>query len=94
MKGTRPFSSQFLRLRNVSIAGRKVSEPSMATATTSIVPMPKPTKIGLPANSSPAIAVITVMPEMSTARPEVAAARSTAASAERPRSRSSITRRE
>ena len=43
--------------------------------------MPKPTKIGLPANSSPAIAVITVRPEISTARPEVAAAISTAASA-------------
>ena len=56
--------------------------------------MPKPTKIGLPANSSPAIAVSTVMPEMSTARPDVAAAISTAASAEWPRSRSSIIRRE
>ncbi len=44
--------------------------------------MPKPTKIGLPANRSPAIAVSTVMPEMSTARPAVAAAISTAASAE------------
>ena len=52
--------------------------------------MPKPTKIGLPANSSPAIAVITVRPEISTARPEVAAAISSAASAEWPRSRSSI----
>ena len=29
MNGTRPFSSQFFRLRNASIAGRKVSEPSM-----------------------------------------------------------------
>ena len=56
--------------------------------------MPKPTKIGLPASSSPAIAVITVRPEMSTARPDVAAAISTAASAEWPRSRSSIMRRE
>ena len=94
MNGMRPFSSQFLRLRNASIAGRKVSDPSIATATTSIVPMPKPTKIGLPANSSPAIAVSTVRPEISTARPEVAAATSTASSTERPRSRSSITRRE
>ena len=92
--GTRPFSSQFFSLRNESIAGRKVIDPSTATATTSIVPMPKPTKIGLPANSSPAIAVITVRPEMSTARPDVAAAISTAASAEWPRSRSSIMRRE
>ena len=83
-----------MRLRKASIAGRKVSEPSTATATTSIVPTPKPTKIGLPANSSPPIAVSTVMPETSTARPDVAAATSTASSAERPRSRSSITRRE
>ena len=66
----------------------------MATATTSMVPMPKPTKIGLPANSSPAIAAITVTPEISTARPEVAAAISTAATVECPRSRSSIIRRE
>ena len=66
----------------------------MATATTSIVPMPKPMKIGLPANSSPAIAVSTVMPEINTARPDVAAAISTAASVEWPRSRSSIIRRE
>ena len=93
-KGTRPFSSQFFRLRNESIAGRKVIDPSTATATTSIVPMPKPTKIGLPANRRPAIAVMTVRPEMSTARPEVAAAISSASSAEWPRSRSSIMRRE
>jgi hypothetical protein len=66
----------------------------MATATTSIVLTPKPTKIGLPANNSPAIAVSTVMPETSTARPEVAAATSTASCTERPRSRSSMTRRE
>ena len=92
-KGTRPFSSQFLRPRKESIAGRKVIEPSIATATTSIVPMPKPMKIALPANSSPAIAVSTVMPEISTARPDVAAAISTAASVEWPRSRSSIIRR-
>ena len=56
--------------------------------------MPKPMKIGLPANSRPAIAVSTVMPEISTARPDVAAAISTAASVEWPRSRSSIIRRE
>ena len=56
--------------------------------------MPKAEKIGLPANSSPAIAVMTVRPEISTARPEVAAAISRAASVEWPRSRSSIIRRE
>ena len=92
--GTRPFSSQPFWPRNESVAGRKVSEPITVTATTSIVPMPKAEKIGLPANSSPAIAVITVRPEMSTARPDVAAAISSAASAEWPLSRSSIMRRE
>ena len=89
----RPFSSQLFSPRNDSIAGRNVSDPSMATATTSMVPMPKPMKIGLPAKSSPAIAVITVTPEMSTARPDVPAAISTASSTEWPRSRSSIMRR-
>ena len=39
------------------------------------------------------MAVMTVKPEMSTARPEVAAAISSAASGERPLSRSSISRR-
>jgi hypothetical protein len=92
--GTRPFSSQFFWPRNERVAGRKVSEPITVTATTSIVPMPKAEKMGLPANSSPAIAAITVRPEMSTARPDVAAAISSAASAEWPRSRSSIMRRE
>ena len=56
--------------------------------------MPKAEKIGFPANSRPAIAVITVSPEMSTARPDVAAAISSATSDEWPLSRSSIMRRE
>ena len=65
----------------------------MATATTSMVPMPNEEKTALPDRNMPAIAVMTVMPEMSTARPDVAAAISSAASAERPLSRSSISRR-
>ena len=50
-------------------------------------------KTALPAISMPAIAIITVRPEISTARPEVAAANSSADSLERPASRSSILRR-
>ena len=49
--------------------------------------------VGAPPKYMPAIAAITVMPDTSTARPEVAAAASRAASSERPRARSSRSRR-
>ena len=65
----------------------------MATPTTRIVPMPKDEKIGLPEKNMPAMAAMTVKPEISTARPEVAAATSSASADERPLSRSSIIRR-
>ena len=65
----------------------------MATPTTMIVPMPKDEKIGLPEKNMPAMAAMTVKPEISTARPEVAAATSSASADERPLSRSSIIRR-
>ena len=91
--GTRPFSTQPLRDRNASIAGSTVTEPSTATATTMIVPMPNETNTALPARNMPAIAAMTVKPEISTARPEVAAAAFSAASQPRPASRSSISRR-
>ena len=55
--------------------------------------MPKETKIGLPEKNIPPMAAMTVKPEMSTARPDVAAAMSSATSDERPLSRSSIMRR-
>ena len=55
--------------------------------------MPNETKTALPARNMPAIAAITVKPETSTARPDVAAAALSAASGERPASRSSISRR-
>ena len=55
--------------------------------------MPKDVKIGLPEKNMPAMAAMTVKPEISTARPEVAAATSSAASGERPLSCSSIMRR-
>ncbi len=91
--GTRPFSVQPFWPSQESIAGSTVSEPITATATTRIVPMPKETNTALPARNMPAIAAMTVKPEISTARPEVAAAASSAASGPRPASRSSISRR-
>ena len=74
-----------------SSAGSTVSDPITATATTRIVATPKAAK-SFPANSIPAIAIITVTPEMSTERPEVAAAASSAASGLRPAARSSRSR--
>jgi hypothetical protein len=93
MKGTRPFSVQPFRLRNDSIAGSTVTDPSIVTPTTRIVPTPNEEKIGLPARNMPDIATMTVRPEIRTARPDVAAAISSATSGERPLPRSSISRR-
>ena len=76
-----------------STAGRTVSEANIATATTVIVPTANEVKVGSPLSSIPAIEAITVAPETSTARPEVAAAASSDASAERPARRSSRSRR-
>ena len=78
--GTRPFSVQPFWPSQESIAGSTVSEPITATATTRIVPMPNETNTALPARNMPAMAAMTVKPEISTARPEVAAAASSAAS--------------
>jgi hypothetical protein len=50
------------------------------------------TKVAEPARYIPAMAIITVRPDTRTARPEVAAAASIAASLERPAARSSRTR--
>ena len=57
-----------------STAGSTVSEPATAIATTVIVPTAKEVKVAAPARNMPAIAIATVTPENSTARPEVAAA--------------------
>ena len=73
----RPFSTRSPSADR--IAGSTVSEPIMATATTSIVPIAKDMKVLSPEKNMPAIAIITVKPEISTARPEVAAAASSAA---------------
>ena len=76
-----------------SSAGRTVTEPTIATATTMIVPVANDVKVELPVKYMPAIATMTVKPEISTARPEVAAAAASAASALRPLARSSRSRR-
>ena len=70
-----------------------MSDPSIATATTTIVPVANDVKVAAPAKYIPAIAIITVKPETSTARPDVAAAASMAASLSLPAARSSRTRR-
>ena len=76
-----------------STAGSTLIEPSIATATTRIVPVPKEAKVTLPVMYRPAMATITVKPDTSTARPLVAAATSSAVRSERPAARSSRSRR-
>ena len=75
------------------IAGSTVSEPIIATATTIIVPIANDMNVLSPESNMPAIAMITVKPEIRTARPEVAAAASSAARSLRPARRSSRSRR-
>ena len=75
------------------IAGRTVSEPIMATSTATIVPTANETNVLSPDRNMPAMAIMTVMPEIRTERPEVAAAACRAAVAVRPARRSSRSRR-
>jgi hypothetical protein len=89
-KGILPFSTRSPSFERS--AGSTVSEPSIAMPTTIIVAMPKPRYDLSPANIIPAIAIITVKPEMSTERPEVAAAASRAAREPLPAARSSRSR--
>ena len=90
MNGIRPRLT--LSPSRESSAGRTVSEPSIATATTIMVAIPNERYVLSPENSIPAIATITVRPEMSTERPEVAAAASIAARVLLPAARSSRSR--
>jgi hypothetical protein len=76
-----------------NIAGNTVSDASIAIATTRIVPTANAMKVLSPLINMPAIATITVSPEISTARPEVAAATWSASSGLRPAARSSRSRR-
>ena len=89
--GTRAFSMR--SPSQESIAGSTVSEPIMATATTVMVAIAKDMNVLSPEKNIPAIAIMTVMPEMRTARPEVAAAASRAADSLLPARRSSRSRR-
>ncbi len=75
-----------------SSAGSAVSEPTTAVSTTRMVPSAKPMKMPLPVRNMPAMATITVMPEISTARPEVPAAISIERCLLRPFARSSRSR--
>ena len=70
----RPFSTR--SPSHDSVAGSTVSEPAIAIATTMIVPIPIDVQIAVPPRNMPASAAMTVRPEMSTARPDVAAAAS------------------
>ena len=89
--GMRPLSMRSPSFE--SRAGSTVSEPSIATPTTTIVPVAIEAKPLSPVKYMPAMAAITVKPETSTARPDVAAAASSAASGSRPALRSSRSRR-
>ena len=91
MIGTPPFSTR--SPSHASVAGSTVKDPTTATATTMIVPVAKDWNVAAPARYMPDIAIITVKPETSTARPEVAAAAANEASSLRPASRSSRSRR-
>ena len=88
--GSRPFSTR--SPSQEIIAGSTVREPIIATATTSIAPSPRPMNDLSPEKNMPAIAPITVRPEISTARPDVAAARWSAVAGSCPAARSSRSR--
>jgi hypothetical protein len=70
-----------------------VTEPTTEAATTAIVPTARDANVPSPDRNMPAIAMITVIPETTTARPEVAAATAMASYVSRPLSRSSRSRR-
>ena len=75
------------------MAGRTVSEPSTATATTRIDPTASDEKMASPARNMPAMEMMTATPETTTACPDVAAAISTASRCLAPLARSSRSRR-
>ena len=89
-KGILPFSTRSPSQERR--AGSTVSEPATAMATTMIVPTAIEVQIAVPPKKSPASAMMTVRPEMRTARPDVAAAASSAAAGPLPAARSSRSR--
>jgi hypothetical protein len=76
-----------------SSAGRTVSEPMTAIPITAIVATAMAWNSAAPPRNSPAIAAITVRPETKIVRPDVRAAIRSASSFDRPRARSSRSRR-
>ena len=74
-------------------AGSTVSEPSTVVATTRIVPTAKLTNVVSKVRNMPAIATITVRPEIQIERPEVCAAITRARCGSAPLRRSSRSRR-
>ena len=89
--GTRPRSAR--GPSQASSAGSTVSEPSTATPTTAIVPNAMPLNTSYPVRNSPARAIMTVSPDTTMARPEVAAAVRRAWPGAAPLARSSRSRR-
>jgi len=85
--GMRPRS--ILGPSNSRTAGSAVTEPATAQATTAIVPLATPLSTSEPTTYIPAIAIATVLPEISTVRPDVRAVRSRASCEDWPRPRSS-----
>ena len=75
--------------RSSSTPGSTVTEAATAQAITVMVPLASPLKMSEPITYIPAMAIATVVPEMTTVRPEVRAVTSSASSDERPRCRSS-----
>ncbi len=76
-----------------SRAGSTVSEPSIAVATTRMVPIAKLVNVASKVRNMPAIATITVSPETQIDRPEVCAAITRARCGSAPLRRSSRSRR-
>ena len=74
-------------------AGSTVTDPATAMSTTEMVATAKPANSCMPDRNIPAMATITVSPEISTDRPEVAAAMRSEACGSRPAARSSRSRR-
>jgi fructose-specific phosphotransferase system component IIB len=75
-----------------STAGSTVTDPSIAIATTIIIATANDVNVASRVKSIPAVEMITVAPEMRTARPEVASAASSEDSSLQPRRRSSRSR--
>ena len=90
MRGSRGMRPRSIRgPSSCNTAGNTVTDPAIAQTTTAIVPLAIPLKMLDPIANCPAIAIATVVPAISTVRPDVRAVRASASWVERPRRRSS-----